>query len=245
MPELQLRLGVTEDAFKGKRSYSESIPLHLPSSIPHHIRGLVCSEILLNTERQLREAEAYDALEALRNRLRTKTFMTRFKTANVSGQRSNTRARVILSTIDVRIFLLKHRYRRARAALLSLVGLDDWCRLGLDGKLRELTDDDVRGLGDAVLKEAEKASVAYARQQAEAGLASLQTIRALKQHSESGRTLSWIWTSVSLSADGSDPGLNDGTFLSPLLGFRKANSFVYTSCPRRMGESQSPSGTLD
>lgn len=235
MPELQLQLGVTEEAFKGKRSQAESIPLYLPSALSAQVRRLVCNETLLNAERDLREAEAYEALEGLRNRLRTKTFMTRFKTANISGQRSNTRARTLLSTVDVRIFLLKHRYRRARTALMSLVGMEEWLRRGLDGKLRELADDDVRGLGDAVLKEADKASVAYARQQAEAGLASLQTIRTLKQQSESSKTLSWIWTSVSLDADGFDPGLNDGTYLDIHTCRVDGDTYVVNSRPRRMG----------
>lgn len=136
--------------------------------------------------------------------------MGRFKTANVTGQRPNTRARALLAGVDVRIFLLKHRYRRARAALLSLASPAEWREKGFSSRLQELKDDDVRGLGDAILKEAEKASVEYAQQQANAGLRTLQTTRTLKEHPQGSRTLSWIWTTVSLAEDGSDPGFNDG-----------------------------------
>lgn len=211
MPDVRTKLGLSEDDFRGARANAQSIPLYLPSSLPPDTRSQACSPALVNTERQLREAEAFDALEGLRNRLRTKTFMTRYKTSNISGQRSNTRARVLLGAVDLRIFLLKHRYRRARVALMSLVGEEDWRELGYVSSLRELRDEDVRGLGDAVLKDSERASMDYARQQAEAGTSTLRTIRTLKSHSESNRTLSWIWTSVPLMADGSDPGLNDGT----------------------------------
>lgn len=210
MPDLRTRLGLSEEEFKGARAHAQSIPLYLPSSLSPDIRSQICSLVLINTERQLREAEAFDTLEKLRNRLRTKTFMTRYKTSNISGQRSNTRARVLLATVDLRIFLLKHEYRRARTALMSLVGPEDWRASGLGSKLQDLKDEDVRGLGDAVLKEADRASVEYARQQAEAGNHSLRNLRTLKAQSESNRTISWLWTSVPIAADGSDPGLNDG-----------------------------------
>lgn len=243
MPDLRAKLGVSKDEFNGTRSNAQSIPLHLPSSLLPTTRSQACSAALINTERQLREAEAFDALEGLRNRLRTKTFMTRYKTSNISGQRSNTRARVLLATVDLRIFLLKHRYRRARLALMSLVGEEDWRNLGYVSSLRDLKDEDVRGLGDAALKEGERASMDYARQQAEAGTSTLRTIRILKTHSESNRTLSWIWTSVPLTADGSDPGLNDGAFfslclLSPIV-------MDVHSCSSGMGEGKGPRRALD
>lgn len=210
MPELRTKLQLSEEDFRGRRANSESIPLHLPSSLAPALRSQICSPALIDTERRLREAEAFDALDGLRNRLRTKTFMGRFKTANITGQRSNTRARSLLGAVEVRIFLIKHRYRRARAALMALVGADGWRERGLASRLQELKDEDVRGLGDAVLKEAEKASVEFAQQQANAGLRTLQNTRTLKQHSQGSRMLSWIWTTVSIGVDGSDPGLNDG-----------------------------------
>lgn len=93
---------------------------------------------------------------------------------------------------------------------MSLVGAEGWREQGLSSRLQELKDDDVRGLGDAVLKEAEKASMEFAQQQANAGLKTLQTTRTLTEHPQGSRTLSWIWMTVSLGADGSDPGFNDG-----------------------------------
>lgn len=244
MPELRVRLGISEEDFTGRRAHAETIPLHLPSSIPPETRPTVCSATLLTAERHLREAEAFDALESLRNRLRTKTFMTRYKTSNITGQRGNTRARNLLAAVDLRIFLVKHRYRRARAALLNLVGAEEWQRQGFGSKLQELADEDVRGLGDAALKTAERASVDFARQRADAGLANLQNLRTLKAHTESSRTLSWIWTSVHLEEDGSDPGLNDGK-LHWILYRLTACLHLFYSRPCRVGEGQSSCRTLD
>lgn len=222
MPDLRIHLNLSEDDFKGYRSHAKSIPLHLPSSLSPELRLRICSNQLIETERQLREAEASDALESLRNRLRTKTFMSRYKATNISGQRGNTRARVLLATVDLRIFLLKHRYRRARVALMSLLGAEQWTQLGLANKFRELRDEDVRGLGDAALKEAEKASVEYAQQRAAAGQGGLPTLRVLEVHPEGSRTLSWLWMSVSLAADGSDPDLNDGMSSQSAFGLRNS-----------------------
>lgn len=82
--------------------------------------------------------------------------------------------------------------------------------IGIGSKLRELQDEDVRGLSDAVLKEADKASVEFARQKAAAGNATLATTRILKEVSEKQMKMSWIWTAVDIREDGSDPGFNDG-----------------------------------
>lgn len=128
-------MSALQTLLKRDSASSETIPLHLPSSLPPALRSVLCSGTLLDSERRLREAEAFDALEGLRNRLRTKTFMGRFKTANITGQRQGTRARALLSGVDVRIFLLKHRYRRARAALMGLVGVEQWRVQGLSSRV--------------------------------------------------------------------------------------------------------------
>lgn len=210
MPDLRLKLNMTEQTFKGRRSESETIPLYLPSSLPPGIRATTCAADLIDTEQQLREAEAYDTLESLRNQLRTKTFMSRYKISNITGQRTNTRAQELLGRVEGRLQLLKLRYRRARAAVLSLLGEDGWKDRGLGSKLLELKDEDVRGLSDAVLKEADKASVEFARQKAASGNATLATTRALKQYPEKQQKMSWIWRAVQIHDDGSDPGFNDG-----------------------------------
>ncbi|EIM90992.1 uncharacterized protein STEHIDRAFT_44851, partial [Stereum hirsutum FP-91666 SS1] len=186
MPDLRLKLDMTEQAFKGRRSDAETTPLHLPSSLPPNVRAATCSSYLIEAEQQLREAEAFDALESLRNQLRTRTFMSRYKISNITGQRTNTRAQEILTRVEGRLHLVKLRYRRARTAVMSLLGEQRWMENGMGAKLRELKDEDVRGLSDAVLKEADKASV-----------------------SEKQIKMSWIWTTVSIQEDGSDPGFND------------------------------------
>ncbi|EIM83118.1 uncharacterized protein STEHIDRAFT_160719 [Stereum hirsutum FP-91666 SS1] len=58
-------LDMTEQVFKGRRSEAEAIPLYLPSSLPPKIRAETCSGDLMDAERQLHEAEAFNALESL------------------------------------------------------------------------------------------------------------------------------------------------------------------------------------
>lgn len=53
MPDLRLKLDMTEQAFKGRRSEAEAIPLYLPSSLPPKIRAETCSGNLMDAERQL------------------------------------------------------------------------------------------------------------------------------------------------------------------------------------------------
>lgn len=136
--------------------------------------------------------------------------MSQYKILNITGQRTDTRAQEILVRVEGRLHLVKLRYRRTRAAVMSLLGEQRWMEIGIGSKLRELQDEDVRGLSDAVLKEADKASVEFARQKAAAGNATLTTTWILKEVSEKQMKMSWIWTAVDIREDGSDPGFNDG-----------------------------------
>ncbi|THU76485.1 hypothetical protein K435DRAFT_589391, partial [Dendrothele bispora CBS 962.96] len=129
----------------------EKIKLFLPSDCgTQSARIRACVGELPEVEAQLREAEALDALQGLRDGLRARTATSRFKAQNITGQVRNTRAGGVLRQIDIRIHTRKIRYRLARDALLRLRGHGDW-----EGKLRELKDADVRGLSEKVLSKEE------------------------------------------------------------------------------------------
>lgn len=97
----------------------ENIPLFLPSSMPQYLWETGCCSGLLEKEKRLREAEATDALNALRRQLRIMMGVFQYKKTHVSGagQRANTRARTMMTKISEKTQLFVERYRAARLAL--------------------------------------------------------------------------------------------------------------------------------
>ncbi|THU81286.1 hypothetical protein K435DRAFT_693869 [Dendrothele bispora CBS 962.96] len=174
----------------------EQIKLFLPSECgTRSARIRACVGELPDVESQLREAEALDALQGVRDGLRARTGSSRFKMQNVTGQVGNTRASGILRQIDIRIHARKIRYRLARDALLRLRGHGDW-----EQSIRELKDADVRGLSERVLTREEADRREHLRERAirekdldnndfyfqEEGIQS-------RVQGETRRALSWIW----------------------------------------------------
>lgn len=120
----------------------ESIPLWLPSSLPSGLRKTGCVDGLIEKERRLRLAEADDALVALRRQLRITTGVFNYKKTHVSGtgQKSNTRARTLLSQLTAKTKMFADHYRAARKALSILDPNGDWER-----RLLPLCPEDIRG----------------------------------------------------------------------------------------------------
>jgi hypothetical protein len=120
----------------------ESTELWLPSSLPSGLRESGCIDGLVEKERRLRLAEADDALVALRRQLRITTGVFNYKKTHVSGtgQKSNTRARTLLSHLTAKTKMFADRYRAARKALTTLDPNGDW-----QHRLRPLRPDDIRG----------------------------------------------------------------------------------------------------
>ncbi|KAJ7035891.1 hypothetical protein C8F04DRAFT_954397 [Mycena alexandri] len=88
-------------------------------------------------EYKLREGQAYDALEEVRQAIKTFNFNVAFKISNIGGQPSNTRAQNFLRILANARVVEADRYRRARGALLQL-GLSD-----VDANLRPLVNSDL------------------------------------------------------------------------------------------------------
>jgi hypothetical protein len=120
----------------------ESIHLWLPSSLPPGLRETGCVDGLVEKERRLRLAEADDALVALRRQLRITTGIFNYKKTHVSGtgQKSNTRARTLLSQLTAKTKMFADRYRAARKALSILDPSGDW-----QCQLLPLHPEDIRG----------------------------------------------------------------------------------------------------
>lgn len=138
----------------------ECFPLFLPSALRRHIP---CDTKLQEIEWKLRIGQAHDALEELRQALRTRAYMERFKDRFLRGQGANTRARNSLKAVDAKVDSSAIKYHIAYAALLELSTLLG--KTGWNNGLRSLEKDDIRPM----------------------------TAGAEHRSSEGRRRLSWIW----------------------------------------------------
>jgi hypothetical protein len=117
----------------------EKEELMLPSYFDQHMHESLGLTSLAAIEYQLREGQAYDALEDVREKIKIFNANLDFKKANVFGQRANTRAQAFLSQLSADKVSGAEKYRVARRALIRL-GLSE-----SDTSLQELHDDQLYG----------------------------------------------------------------------------------------------------
>lgn len=98
----------------------EAIRLWLPSTVGPITQ---CSTQLCRFEWMLRYAQANDALKDIRNLLRLRSHLYKFKDTNIVGQAANTRTRSTINKADNKVSMAAGRYKAARAALTSLAPL--------------------------------------------------------------------------------------------------------------------------
>jgi hypothetical protein len=118
-------------------------PLYLPSALPARI---TCSSKLREYEFKLREAQAYEALEEIRNHLRLRTHMYKYKDKNTVGQRANTRSQSMINRVQKKVNASAAKYNMARKAVSKLSAYTG--EVGWRAKLLPLADDDIRPLVD-------------------------------------------------------------------------------------------------
>lgn len=184
---------------------AERIRLYVPSELAtNSLRTGACVSGLAELEERLREAAARDALHQLRQSLRTRTYLNKWRVKNISGQRMSTRARSLQHRIDIKVHEAKSRYRHARKALLALRGPGAW-----ELVLKDLKEDDVRALNERSLTEHEKAQREHRiktgtqwDEDAHGGVLVQGT------SGESRKKLSWIW--LSASGDENSPEMLEG-----------------------------------
>ncbi|KAG1732347.1 hypothetical protein EDB19DRAFT_1831363 [Suillus lakei] len=95
----------------------DTIQLWLPSTVGPITH---CSTQLRRFEWMLRYAQANDALKDIRNLLRLRSHLYKFKDNNIVGQAANTRARSTINKADNKVTMAAERYEAARAALTNL-----------------------------------------------------------------------------------------------------------------------------
>lgn len=187
---------------------AENVRLYFPSDIQNIAdRNRACVKGLDAVEARIRQGLALDNLHDLRRHLLTRTYLNKWRVKNLSGQRTSTRARTLQHTIDMNAITAKTRYRRSRSALFALRGAGSW-----EMVLKELHDDDVRGLNERLMTEREKDErehrISTGTQydgDAMAGVPVTGTI------GEGKRSLSWIW--ITFKGDESSPEMVEGKHL--------------------------------
>jgi len=134
----------TSDPGSSSRAKAELIKLWLPSHLDAEDRDSVCLGGVVNSEKELRFAQLEDTLNDLCRVRRIHYGLITFHKIQLSseGQRTQTRSRSVVQTIQDRIDRSTRRYRAARGALLRLDPQGNWKNLYLP-----LTDNNNRGPG--------------------------------------------------------------------------------------------------
>lgn len=175
--------------------------LYLPSSLPPRSP---CTLKLKQYEFKLREGQAYESLEELRQQLRLRTHMYKYKDQHVVGQRANTRCQNLINRVQRRVNASSTKYNVARHAMGQLsasVG-----EVGWSTKLLPLLPEDIRPLREPD-KDPKKSK--KAKKKASDGS---------KKVSEGHKKLSWIWKVVGVTDDTEDRGVQEGQYhMSPAI----------------------------
>ena len=134
----------TSNQDSSSRVKAESIKLWLPSQLDTEDRDSFCLGGVVSSEKELRFAQLEDALNDLRRARRIRCGVIIFHKVQLAGegQKTQTKSREVMQTIQERINKCARRYRVARGALLRLDTHGEWQTIYLT-----LTEADNRGPG--------------------------------------------------------------------------------------------------
>lgn len=162
-------------------SYPETVPLHLPSSLPADVIRTIPSNFI-DIETRLRISQADDSLDDLKKFLRVTMGLWDYKRRNIGpSQRSSTRMFTTIDAFKEKVNRCADRYRAARRALSILDPGGSWAI-----RLRELNPEDIK----PPTRDMERVPKANRAR----GVSS--TARSDQDHSEGRRTLTWIWSAA-------------------------------------------------
>ncbi|KAL0571201.1 hypothetical protein V5O48_010766 [Marasmius crinis-equi] len=132
-------------------STPEKMSLFLPSSLPAQHRSRICPQELVNVEDQLRWGQCFDALARLRSQLQSRMVAYKYTTRLTPSQGLWTRMQTLRHQIETKVKAHTATYRCSHKALLAIRGEGSWTNV-----LKELKDQDVRGITERVLKRKER-----------------------------------------------------------------------------------------
>lgn len=166
---------------------AEDIAILMPSSIPPDVLAAGCASELADIESKLREAQCYDSLALVRQRLHAKRYLINYRNGNSVGQKQMTKSRSLIAAVGERIQTAARKYRRARQALIGLRG-PEAC-VGF----KELREEDI-----TLVEMSESDARALKKLGRIGGRDSRITQTSL---ASSHKALSWIWTGLGGPAD--------------------------------------------
>ena len=181
IPNVHILRSHDHAAHEGQEEVPEKTKLYLPSSICQSDRVNVCDLRLMKVEWMLRVPQANDALDALRDGLRVRSFLYMDKDRFQRGQHANTRSRGVIARVEAKIAAAAATYTAAREALISLS--TPLGQIGCETSFPHLKPSDIRGLVDPEDQSRNRHVPGQKR--------SSKTVP-----SEGHRTLSWIWTRI-------------------------------------------------
>ncbi|KAL0056654.1 hypothetical protein AAF712_016740 [Marasmius tenuissimus] len=187
----------------------KTLRLFLPSSLNSELRKL-CPPDVMDIEERLPYAQAYDSLARLRAQLGARAVAYKRQSRVAPSQGNYTTTRALQDQIEVKVTASKMTYRSARDALMVLVGPGEWTDW-----LRELKDDNVRGITERLLKDNEKEELQRAQELAgytvkeinevhDAGNVPTAPLKRGVTLGQSSLSLSWIWYTHMPLVSGSD-----------------------------------------
>lgn len=159
---------------------AEDTQLFLPSQMTADHPNCALINGLTDIEARLREAQCTDSIALVRQRLHAKRFLINHRNGNSVGQKQMLRSRGLITAVSERIQTAARKYRRCRAALISIRG-SEAC-----SGYRELRDEDI-----ALVEISESDARALKKLGRIGGRDSRITQTSL---ASSKSPLSWIWT---------------------------------------------------
>ncbi|KAG2104983.1 hypothetical protein BD769DRAFT_1612896 [Suillus cothurnatus] len=137
-------------------SSREEKPYEVKLWLPSQLKGAsneFCEERLCRYEWELRQAQAFDALDDLRRHLQLRSHLYKFKDNQLCGQRVNTHAAGVITKVELNIKTDSERYNRAWTALAILSG--DLQEHSWRDDLPKLEPEHVRGMSDGYIGQSE------------------------------------------------------------------------------------------
>jgi hypothetical protein len=204
-----------EDAARARAAQSQTVPgikvsdiaLWLPSAIAASPprSDVVCKEDVLDHEYRMRVGQAHESLDEVRRLLLVRTYQYKLKDVHARGVRANTRSNEKIAALNDRVKRAAASYRTARKALVALgrrLKRNEW-----EVELRELKEDDVRGLSVAKFSDANWKQKKKKETRRESKKAKLNA----------ERPPSWIWINDGVRGNpGDTQAMNEGACNIPV-----------------------------
>ncbi|KAG1865495.1 hypothetical protein DFJ58DRAFT_771317 [Suillus subalutaceus] len=114
---VRVRVFDTASTISSREEKPHEVKLWLPSQLKG-ASNKFCEERVCRYEWELRQAQAFDALDDLHRHLQLRSHLCKFKDNQLRGQQANTRAAAVLTKVELSIKTDAERYRRAWTALV-------------------------------------------------------------------------------------------------------------------------------